>query len=156
MSILRMLTAGESHGPSLTAILDGLPAGLTLNTELVNRDLARRQHGYGAGPRMKIEHDKALISGGVMGGMTTGAPVVIQIENRDHEKWRGRPVAAFTVPRPGHADLTGAIKYSLRDLRPALERASARETAGRVAVGAACRQPAPNIKGCFWQVGRQS
>ena len=137
---LRFLTAGESHGPALTAILDGLPAGLPLSVDMIDRDLARRQHGVGAGPRMKIEQDKAIILGGVMNGMTTGAPVAIQIENRDHLKWRGRPVAPFTTPRPGHADLTGAIKYGLRDLRPALERASARETAGRVAVGAICRQ----------------
>jgi chorismate synthase len=107
---------------------------------MIDGDLARRQHGYGAGPRMKIEQDKAIIIGGVLGGVTTGAPVAIQIENRDHMKWRGRPVAPFTTPRPGHADLTGAIKYGLRDLRPALERASARETAARVAVGAICRQ----------------
>jgi len=137
---LRFLTAGESHGPGLTAILDGLPAGLPIRVDLVDRDLARRQHGYGAGPRMKIEQDKAIVLAGVMSGMTTGAPVAIQIENRDHLKWRGRPVAPFTAPRPGHADLTGAIKYGLRDLRPALERASARETAARVAVGAICRQ----------------
>ena len=137
---LRFLTAGESHGPGLTAILDGLPAGLPIRVDLVDRDLARRQHGYGAGPRMKIEQDKAILLAGVMSGMTTGAPVAIQIENRDHLKWRGRPVAPFTAPRPGHADLTGAIKYGLRDLRPALERASARETAARVAVGAICRQ----------------
>jgi len=137
---LRFLTAGESHGPVLTAILDGLPAGLPLSVDMIDRDLARRQHGVGAGPRMKIEQDKAIILGGVMNGMTTGAPVAIQIENRDHLKWRGRPVAPFTAPRPGHADLTGAIKYGLRDLRPALERASARETAARVAVGAICRQ----------------
>ena len=136
---LRFLTAGESHGPGLTAILDGLPAGLPIRVDLVDRDLARRQHGYGAGPRMKIEQDKAIVLAGVMSGMTTGAPVAIQIENRDHLKWRGRPVAPFTAPRPGHADLTGAIKYGLRDLRPALERASARETAARVAVGAICR-----------------
>jgi chorismate synthase len=137
---LRFLTAGESHGPALTAILDGLPAGLPLQVEMINHDLARRQQGYGAGPRMKIEQDQADILGGVMDGLTTGAPVVIQIQNRDHAKWRGRPVPPFTTPRPGHADLTGAIKYGLRDLRPALERASARETAGRVAVGAVCRQ----------------
>jgi chorismate synthase len=137
---LRFLTAGESHGPGLVAILDGLPAGLPLTRELIDQDLRRRQEGYGAGPRMKIEHDSARILGGVMAGRTTGAPVAVLIENRDHEKWRGRPVAAFTIPRPGHADLTGAVKYGLDDLRPALERASARETAARVAVGAACRQ----------------
>jgi chorismate synthase len=137
---LRLLTAGESHGPALVAILDGLPAGLPLTPEVINRDLARRQQGYGAGPRMKIEHDEARILGGVMADVTTGAPLAMLIDNRDHEKWRGKAVEALTAPRPGHADLSGAIKYGLGDLRPALERASARETAARVAVGAACRQ----------------
>ena len=137
---LKLLTAGESHGPALVAILDGLPAGLPLTPEVINHDLARRQQGYGAGPRMKIEHDDARIVGGVMAGITTGAPLAIMIENRDHEKWRGKAVEPLTAPRPGHADLSGAIKYGFNDLRPALERASARETAARVAVGAACRQ----------------
>ena len=137
---LKFLTAGESHGPALVAILDGLPAGLPLTPEVINHDLARRQQGYGAGPRMKIEHDEARILGGVMAGLTTGAPLAIMIENRDHEKWRGKAVEPLTAPRPGHADLSGAIKYGFNDLRPALERASARETAARVAVGAACRQ----------------
>jgi chorismate synthase len=137
---LRFLTAGESHGPSLVAILEGLPAGLPLSSEEIDRDLARRQHGYGAGPRMKIEQDRARLLGGVMGGQTIGAPLAILIENRDHEKWRGQPVPPLTAPRPGHADLVGAVKYGFRDLRPALERASARETAARVAVGSACRQ----------------
>src|SRR3990170_4730564 len=137
---LKLLTAGESHGPALVAILDGLPAGLPLTPEVINHDLARRQQGYGAGPRMKIEHDDARIVGGVMAGITTGAPLAIMIENRDHEKWRGKAVEPLTAPRPGHADLSGAIKYGFNDLRPALERASARETAARIAVGAACRQ----------------
>lgn len=137
---LRFLTSGESHGPALNAILDGLPAGLKLNRNTINQDLARRQHGYGAGPRMKIETDTAVILAGLMEGQTTGAPVAVQIENRDHIKWRGKPIAPFTNPRPGHADLTGAVKYGFKDLRPALERASARETAARVAVGAVCRQ----------------
>ena len=137
---LKLLTAGESHGPALVAILDGLPAGLPLTPEVINHDLARRQQGYGAGPRMKIEHDDARIVGGVMAGITTGAPLAIMIENHDHEKWRGKAVEPLTAPRPGHADLSGAIKYGFNDLRPALERASARETAARVAVGAACRQ----------------
>jgi len=137
---LKLLTAGESHGPALVAILDGLPAGLPLTPEVINHDLARRQQGYGAGPRMKIEHDDARIVGGVMAGITTGAPLAIMIENRDHEKWRGKAVEPLTAPRPGHADLSGAIKYGFNDLRPALERASARETAARVASGAACRQ----------------
>jgi chorismate synthase len=137
---LRFLTAGESHGPALTTILDGLPAGLPLQTAWINQDLARRQHGYGAGPRMKIETDTAQILGGVMEGMTTGAPVALQIANSDHVKWRGKAIQAFTNPRPGHADLTGAVKYGYTDLRPALERASARETAARVAAGSVCRR----------------
>ena len=137
---LRFLTAGESHGPVLTALLDGMPAGLPISTQAINTDLARRQHGYGAGPRMKIETDTARILGGVMEGQTTGGPLSFQIENRDHLKWRGKPIPAFSNPRPGHADLTGALKFGYSDLRPALERASARETAARVAVGAVCRQ----------------
>jgi chorismate synthase len=141
---LRFLTAGESHGPALVAILEGMPAGLSVSLEGIQSDLRRRQHGYGAGPRMKIEQDTAQILSGMMdygsGPVTTGAPISITIANRDHEKWRGRPVTPLTTPRPGHADLTGALKYGYRDLRPALERASARETAARVAVGALCRQ----------------
>jgi chorismate synthase len=136
---LRFLTAGESHGPGLVAILEGAPAGLSLTADVIDQELARRQRGYGAGPRMKIESDVARILSGVMEGATTGAPIAILIENLDHSKWRGRPVAPFTSPRPGHADLTGAIKYGYRDLRPALERASARETAARVAVGAVAK-----------------
>lgn len=136
---LRYLTAGESHGPGLVAILDGLPAGLPLDAAVINRELLRRQTGYGSGPRMKIERDTAQVVGGVMAGETTGAPLAVWIANRDHEKWRGRPIPAFTIPRPGHADLTGAIKYGYRDLRPSLERASARETAARVSAGAVCK-----------------
>ena len=137
---LRFFTAGESHGPALTALLDGIPAGLPISTQAINEDLSRRQHGYGAGPRMKIETDTARILGGVMEGQTTGAPLAFLIENRDHLKWRGKAIPAFSSPRPGHADLTGALKFGYSDLRPALERASARETASRVAVGAVCRQ----------------
>lgn len=137
---LRFLTSGESHGPALVAILEGVPAGLQLSVEAINHDLARRQHGFGAGPRMKLEQDTVRILGGVMAGQTIGAPLAFVIENRDHVKWRGRPIAPFTTPRPGHADLSGAVKYGYRDLRPALERASARETAARVVVGAVCRQ----------------
>ena len=137
---LRLLTSGESHGPALLAILEGLPAGLPLDVAPINHDLARRQHGYGAGPRMKIERDEVRILGGVMEGQTTGGPLGLYIQNRDHTRWRGRAIAPFTVPRPGHADLAGALKYGYRDLRPALERASARETAARVAAGAVCRQ----------------
>jgi chorismate synthase len=136
---LRFLTSGESHGPALLAILDGMPAGIPLDAQAINTELARRQQGYGAGPRMKIEQDVVHILGGVMAGLTTGAPLAFQIENRDHAKWRGKPIKAFTMARPGHADLSGAIKYGYHDLRPALERASARETAARVAAGAACK-----------------
>jgi chorismate synthase len=136
---LRFLTAGESHGPALVAILEGLPAGLPLSSEIIDRELARRQRGYGAGPRMKLENDHAQILGGVMENVTTGAPLAVMIINHDHEKWRQRPVAPFTTPRPGHADLAGTIKYGYNDLRPALERASARETAARVALGAVCK-----------------
>jgi chorismate synthase len=136
---LHLYTSGESHGPVLTAILEGMPAGLPLSAEALQPDLARRQHGYGAGARMALEHDTARILGGVMDGVTTGAPLAIQIENTDHARWRGKAVSPFTIPRPGHADLVGAIKYGYSDLRPALERASARETAARVAAGAVCR-----------------
>src|SRR5512133_2273746 len=136
---LRYLTAGESHGPALVAILEGLPAGLALSEAVLDAQLQRRQAGYGAGPRMKMERDHAQILSGVMAGQTTGAPLALQIENLDHAKWRGRAVDAFTTPRPGHVDLAGAVKYGYQDIRPALERASARETAARVAVGAACQ-----------------
>jgi chorismate synthase len=136
---LRFLTAGESHGPALTAILEGLPAGLTLPEEEINLQLARRQKGYGSGGRMRIERDRVTLSGGVLNRRTTGAPVAMQIENRDWANWRERDIQPMTIPRPGHADLTGSIKYGYRDLRLALERASARETAARVAVGALCQ-----------------
>ncbi len=136
---LRFLTAGESHGPSLTAILDGLPAGLPITTEIINKELARRQQGYGSGGRMKIEKDTVQILGGVLGGETTGAPIALLVQNDDHVKWKGKAVAPMTAPRPGHADLTGAVKYGYKDLRPALERASARETTMRVATGAVCK-----------------
>lgn len=137
--MLRFLTAGESHGPSLTAILEGFSAGLPLTPEIINKELARRQKGYGSGGRMKIEHDTVQIIGGVMAGETTGAPIAMLVENADHVKWKGKAIEPMTSPRPGHADLTGAVKYGYKDLRPALERASARETAMRVAVGAVCK-----------------
>jgi chorismate synthase len=137
--MLRFLTAGESHGPSLTSILDGMPAGLSITTEIINKDLARRQQGYGSGGRMKIEKDTVQILGGVMAGETTGAPIALIVQNDDHVKWKGKAVEPMTAPRPGHADLTGAVKYGYKDLRPALERASARETTMRVAVGAVCK-----------------
>jgi len=136
---LRFLTAGESHGPSLTAILDGMPAGLLITTEIINKELARRQQGYGSGGRMKIEKDTVQILGGVMAGETTGAPIALLVQNDDHIKWKNKPIEPMTKPRPGHADLTGAVKYGYKDLRPALERASARETTMRVAVGAVCK-----------------
>ena len=137
--MLRFLTAGESHGPSLTTILDGIPAGLPLSPEIINKELARRQQGYGSGGRMKIEKDTVQILGGVMGGETTGAPIALLVQNDDHVKWKGKAIEPMTAPRPGHADLTGAVKYGYKDLRPALERASARETTMRVAAGAVCK-----------------
>lgn len=136
---LRYLTAGESHGPALVAILEGLPAGLPLEVDIINYQLARRQRGFGAGPRMNLERDEVRILAGVMDGATIGSPLALVIENRDHRNWAGRRIAPFTRPRPGHGDLPGALKYGYTDLRPALERASARETAARVAVGAVCR-----------------
>ena len=136
---LRFLTAGESHGPSLTAILDGMPAGLPITTEIINKELARRQQGYGSGGRMKIEKDTVQILGGVMGGETTGAPIALLVQNDDHVKWKGKAIEPMTAPRPGHADLTGTVKYGYKDLRPAFERASARETTMRVAAGAVCK-----------------
>ena len=136
---LRFLTAGESHGPSLTGILEGIPAGLRLDEATLARDLARRQQGFGAGARMQMEQDRARITGGVLAGFTTGGPIALVIDNVDHANWAQRDIAPMTTPRPGHADLTGALKYGHRDLRLALERASARETAMRVAIGACCR-----------------
>jgi chorismate synthase len=136
---LRFLTAGESHGPSLTAILDGIPAGLSITADMIDKELTRRQQGYGSGGRMKIEKDTVQILGGVMAGETTGAPIALLVQNDDHVKWKGKAVEPMTAPRPGHADLTGAVKYGYRDLRPALERASARETTMRVAAGAVCK-----------------
>ncbi len=137
--MLRFLTAGESHGPELTAIIDGLPAGLPLDLEAINRELARRQEGYGSGGRMQIETDTVRITSGVAAGKTTGAPIALTVINRDYKNWREKDIPPMTTPRPGHADLTGAIKYGYRELRIALERASARETTMRVAAGAICK-----------------
>jgi chorismate synthase len=141
---ITLTTAGESHGPGLTCIVEGLPAGLKLDREAIDRDLARRQLGHGRGGRMKIERDRATVTGGVRHGRTLGGPVALQIANRDYANWEERmnpwPVAADVpevhLPRPGHADLVGAWKYGFSDVRNVLERASARETAARVAGGA--------------------
>lgn len=138
--MIRLLTAGESHGPVLTAVLEGVPAGLPLTAAAVNAELARRQQGYGSGGRMHIEQDEVQITAGVVAGQTTGAPIALLVENRDWKNWKGRDIAPMTTPRPGHADLTGAVKYGYRELRLALERASARETAMRVAAGAVCKR----------------
>ncbi len=151
MARLRLLTAGESHGPLLTALLEGLPAGLALDVAAVDADLARRQHGYGRGGRMKIERDRVRFTGGLRGGETLGSPLAMTVENLDYGVWEkvmgplevDAEAAAkrrLSAPRPGHADLAGGLKYGRRDLRDVLERASARETAARVAAGAVCRQ----------------
>lgn len=148
MSRLRWLTTGESHGPRLIAVVEGIPAGLSLLAEHVDEHLARRQRGYGRGGRMKIETDRVELVGGVRNGETLGSPIAMTIINRDHQSWLDRMAAAplpvepeaLTRPRPGHADLAGGLKYDRRDLRDILERASARETASRTAVGAVCRR----------------
>ncbi len=142
--MLRFLTAGESHGPALTVIVEGLPAGLKVDEEAINTALARRQMGYGRGGRMQIEKDRAKVLSGIRFGLTLGSPVSLLIENRDWENWRedmsvfGPPRSdkAVNRPRPGHADLAGVWKYGFADARPVLERASARNTAARVAAGA--------------------
>lgn len=149
MNRLRYLTAGESHGPSLTAIIEGMPANLELDEGCINRDLARRQQGYGRGGRMSIEKDRVNFLSGVRWGKTLGSPITLSIRNRDWENWDKKmsPLAedfvediAITHPRPGHADLTGVIKYRQDDARNVLERSSARETAARVAIGALCKR----------------
>ena len=137
---IRFFTAGESHGPGLTAIVEGMPAGLPLTAEDINLDLKRRQKGYGSGGRMQIEKDGIVITSGLMNGMTTGAPIALHVRNRDFKSWKERDITPITTPRPGHADLTGAVKYGYRELRLSLERASARETTMRVALGAICKK----------------
>jgi len=147
MALLRMITAGESHGPGLTCVLEGLPAGLELDRDAINRDMARRQLGHGRGGRMKIEQDAAEPTAGVRHGRTLGSPVALAIVNRDYANWEERmnpwpveePTEEVHLPRPGHADLAGAQKYGFSDVRDVLERASARETAARVAGGALCK-----------------
>src|SRR5579862_4823424 len=144
---LKLITAGESHGPGLTCIVEGLPAGLQLDREALDRDLARRQLGHGRGGRMKIETDRADVTAGVRHGRTLGGPITLQVRNRDFANWEERmnpwpvenEVAEVHLPRPGHADLVGTQKYGLSDVRDILERASARETAARVAGGAVCK-----------------
>ncbi len=147
--MIRFLTAGESHGPQLTAIVEGLPAGVPVDVAAINRDLARRQKGYGRGGRMAIEKDEVRIVSGVRFGLTMGSPITLIVENRDYRNWEKRmslnpedreQAAPVTRPRPGHADLAGALKYHLDDIRNVLERASARETTARVAVGSLVKQ----------------
>lgn len=145
---LRFLTAGESHGPRLTGIIEGVPAGLALEVSDFERDLGMRQRGYGRSARMKIEKDRVEIQGGVRHGLSTGGPIALTIENRDFENWKevasAAPTSAsthkVTRPRPGHADLAGAIKYGHADIRDVIERSSARETAMRVALGVVARK----------------
>ena len=149
MSELRYLTAGDSHGRALTAILEGMPAGVALTEDDINTELARRQKGYGHGARMAIESDRVQISSGVRWGQTLGSPITLTVFNKDWEKWekllsvdpKDRDESKRVIkPRPGHADLVGMLKYDRKDAQDILERASARETAARVAVGAACRK----------------
>ena len=146
--MLRYLTAGESHGPAISAILEGLPAGVPIEATEINRDLKRRQGGYGRGRRMQIETDTIEILGGVRHGKSMGGPISLVVENQDWKNWTdvmaiekvdGLVKRQVTRPRPGHADLAGGLKYDRRDLRDILERASARETTMRVAVGAVAR-----------------
>ena len=151
MSRFTFLSAGESHGPQLTVIVTGMPSGVRLDRDRINRDMARRQHGYGRGGRMKIEHDEAEMAGGVRGGETLGSPIAIVVRNDDFKNWEAAmgvwdvdPAEAekrrVHAPRPGHVDLIGGMKYDRRDLRDILERASARETASRVAAGAIAKE----------------
>jgi len=165
MRRLRLLTAGESHGPAVSGVLEGLPYGLKVSTPNINRDLRRRQHGYGSGRRMLIEQDEVVWMGGLRFGRTLGSPLAFRIENRDFENWqdrmttdrvpgRGRP-RAVTLARPGHADLAGAIKYGTTDMREVLERASARSTAVRVLAGAVCRQLLASVGVGIWSYVEQ-
>ena len=148
---MRYLTAGESHGPRLTAIIEGVPAGLPLTADYINAELKRRQGGYGRGARMKIESDQVEITSGVRHGLTMGGPITLNVTNLDHQKWleimsvadvdeKIKGLRKITKPRPGHADLVGGMKYRFDDLRNSLERSSARETTMRVAVGAVAKR----------------
>src|SRR5437588_7178307 len=144
---LHLITAGESHGPGRTCIIEGLPAGLAIERAAIDRDLQRRQLGYGRGGRMKIERDQAQVTGGIRHGRTLGGPIAIHVANRDFANWEERmnpwpvdgDIAEVHLPRPGHADLVGTQKYGLTDVRDILQRASARETAARVAGGAVAK-----------------
>jgi chorismate synthase len=147
--MLRFLTAGESHGPELIAVIEGAPAGFDIDVSRINADLARRQKGYGRGGRMAIERDEVRVVSGIRFGRTMGSPVTFVVENRDFKNWEKRMSAdpanrgeakVVTRPRPGHADLAGVLKYNLEDIRDVLERASARETTARVAIGAFAKQ----------------
>ena len=157
MKNFRVLTSGESHGKCLDAIIEGIPSGIKIDIEFINSELKRRQSGYGRGGRMKIESDKCEIKSGVRLGLTTGAPICLEIKNKDYENWKvpmsieevnlkNREILklvadkSFTKVRPGHADFAGAMKYKLEDLRDVLERSSARQTAIEVAVGAVAKQ----------------
>ncbi len=133
--MLRFLDAGESHGKCLLGIIEGLPAGFSLNEEKINLNLARRQGGYGRGERMKIEQDRVEVLSGLVEGKTIGSPIGLMIKNKDWENWQNKKYSSLTIPRPGHADFAGAIKYGFEDVRKVLERASARQTAMRVAIG---------------------
>lgn len=166
---MNFITAGESHGPELTGILEGIPAGLHLNINRINEKLAERQGGYGRGNRQSIEHDEVIITGGVRHQITLGSPIALTIKNRDHKHWNEimdpntdetpeNTLRKVTRPRPGHADLVGGMKYNHRDFRNVLERSSARETAMRVAIGAICEQLLESlgikISGFVKQVGK--
>src|SRR2546425_3943965 len=161
---LRYFTAGESHGPGLTAVVEGFPAGVPVDVEAINRDLARRMGGYGRGGRMKIERDQVEVRSGVRWGESLGSPITFWIENRDWVNWEKKmspraedrdPALAVTRPRPGHAHPAGALKYNHHDVRNILERASARETAARGAVGglAKCLRPPFGHPPPAWGVG---
>jgi chorismate synthase len=134
--MIRYLTAGESHGPELTGILEGIPAGFNVSKKYIDDFLQRRQKGLGSGGRMNIEQDEVLITSGIVNGVTTGAPIAIRILNKDWKNWKDKEIEPYIVPRPGHADLVGTAKYDHEDIRFVLERASARETAMRAAIGA--------------------
>ncbi len=138
--MIRFLTAGESHGQALTAVIEGIPAGLKLDINAITIDLRRRQGGYGRGKRMRIEKDAALVTSGVWEGETIGSPITVLIQNKDWKNWKDQKRARKEVPRPGHADLPGVLKYDFDDIQKAIERSSARETAARVAAGAVAKQ----------------